>query len=96
MCHHRSGKRQITEEEQHGTCKTLLQVAAGSIASSVYGGLARLCSSTGRKYQSELHKAILDTYDGSRDKIKHGILRFEKRKFLWSYHSTRDSLIFSQ
>jgi len=61
-------KDNLSEAEQHGTCKALLQAAPDSTASSVYLGVEWLCSSAGRAFQTELRTAILDAYDGNKDK----------------------------
>jgi phenylacetate 2-hydroxylase len=61
-------KDKLSEEEIHGTCKALLQAAPDSTASGVYVGIAWLCSPAGRPFQEELLAAILEAYDGDRDK----------------------------
>ncbi|KAK5710837.1 hypothetical protein LTR15_012814 [Elasticomyces elasticus] len=54
--------------ESHGVCKALLQAAPDSTASSIYMGIAWLCSQDGRTYQTELYAAIMAAYHGDRDK----------------------------
>jgi phenylacetate 2-hydroxylase len=61
-------KDKLTEAEQHGTCKALLQAAPDSTASSVYLGIAWLISPAGRGYQSVLYDAILEAYSGDKEK----------------------------
>jgi phenylacetate 2-hydroxylase len=57
-------KDKLSEEKQHGTCKALLQAAPDSTASSVYVGIAWLCSPAGKSYQSWRHMAGTETKHG--------------------------------
>ena len=79
-------KDKLSEEEQHGTCKALLQAAPDSTASSVYIGVAWLCSETGRDYQLELYQAIIDAYNGNRDKAWKMAFREEKVPEIVSFY----------
>ncbi|KAK3628491.1 hypothetical protein LTR56_003870 [Elasticomyces elasticus] len=58
----------LSLSESHGVCKALLQAAPDSTASSIYMGIAWLCSQDGRTYQTKLYAAILAAYHGDRDK----------------------------
>ncbi|RDW75297.1 cytochrome P450-2 [Coleophoma cylindrospora] len=62
------GADHLTEDEIHGTCKSLLQAAPGTIASAVYQCVAWLCSPEGQRFQPELYQAILDAYGGEKDR----------------------------
>ncbi|KAH8645915.1 cytochrome P450 [Tricladium varicosporioides] len=61
-------KDNLSEAEQHGTCKALLQAAPDSTASSVYLGISWLCSSVGRPFQNDLYQAILHAYNGDKER----------------------------
>jgi phenylacetate 2-hydroxylase len=79
-------KDKLSEEEQHGTCKALLQAAPDSTASSVYIGIAWLCSPAGKEYQEDLYHAILEAYDGNRDKAWEMAFREEKVPLIVSFY----------
>jgi phenylacetate 2-hydroxylase len=79
-------KDKLSEEEQHGTCKALLQAAPDSTASSVYIGIAWLCSPSGKDYQEELFQSILEAYDGDKDKAWEMAFREEKVPLIVSFY----------
>ena len=58
----------LTEEEIHGTCISLLQAAPDTVASGVYQAIAWLSSPEGRPTQERALAAILEAYDGDRNK----------------------------
>ncbi|KFA62646.1 hypothetical protein S40285_08027 [Stachybotrys chlorohalonatus IBT 40285] len=68
----------LTEEEVHGTCISLLQAAPDTVASGVYQAVAWLSSPDGRSTQEAALQAILDAYDGDRDKAWRNAFREEK------------------
>lgn len=79
-------KDNLSEAEQHGTCKALLQAAPDSTASSVYLGVEWLCSSSGRAFQTELLQAILGAYDGDRNKAWAMAFREERVPLMVSFY----------
>jgi phenylacetate 2-hydroxylase len=79
-------KDKLSEEEQHRTCKALLQAAPDSTASSVCVGIAWLCSPAGKSYQSQLYQTILEAYGGDRDKAWEMAFREEKVPLMVSFY----------
>ncbi|RDI85215.1 hypothetical protein Vi05172_g4794 [Venturia inaequalis] len=58
----------LTFEEVHGTCISLLQAAPDTVASGIYQCVAWLSSPEGQETQTAAHKAILEAYNGDRDR----------------------------
>lgn len=72
------GNDKLSLEEIHGTCVSLLQAAPDTVGSGVYQCVAWLCSPEGQPFQNELYDAILDAYNGDRDKAWQMAFREEK------------------
>ncbi|KAL7626545.1 hypothetical protein AAE478_003317 [Parahypoxylon ruwenzoriense] len=63
-----SDNDKLTLEEIRGTCASLLHAASDTVASVIYMAFAWLSSEEGRKFQPVALKAILDEYNGDRDR----------------------------
>ncbi|KAH8888144.1 cytochrome P450 [Thozetella sp. PMI_491] len=80
----------LSIDELHGTCMSLLQAAPDTVSSGVYQCVAWLCSPTGQPFQVEALKAILNAYDGDREKAWEMAFREERVELISSlYKETR-------
>ncbi|TVY44838.1 Phenylacetate 2-hydroxylase [Lachnellula subtilissima] len=76
----------LTQDEIHGTCKSLLQAAPDSTASGAYMCIAWLCSPDGAGFQEEALAAILQEYKGDRDQAWKMAFREERVSLIVSLY----------
>jgi phenylacetate 2-hydroxylase len=62
------GADKLTDEEIHASCMAVLQAAPETVATGVYQAVGWLCSPDGLGYQKTALEAILNFYNGDRDK----------------------------
>lgn len=62
------GEDKLTFEEVHGTCISLLQAAPDTVASGIYQCVAWLSSPEGQETQKAAYEAILEAYNGDKDR----------------------------
>ncbi|KAK4502089.1 hypothetical protein PRZ48_007900 [Zasmidium cellare] len=71
-------QEKLSEEEVHGICLSLLQAAPDTVASGVYQTIAWLSSPEGQSTQDIAYAAILEVYNGNREKAWSNAFREER------------------